>query len=109
MYKVYGGNAPPWKRGYRCGRGWSGNNRAYQGRQDGEWQDGGAQGRGVEKLNPKNRFGDYLRCHGCGSFRHMIGDCQDVKPGSRDTSSDFRNKVALYMGNIKCYTSEVVR
>ena len=71
VYKAYGGNAPPWKRGYGRSRGWSRNNRGYRGRQDGGKQDGGAQRRGVEKLNPKNRFGDYLRYHGCGLLRHI--------------------------------------
>ena len=39
----------------------------------------------------------------------MISDCPDVKPGSSDTSNDFRNSAVLYTGNIECYTSELTQ
>ena len=110
VYRAFGSNAPPWRRGYGRGRGWSGNNRGYRGRQHDGKQEGGSQG-GGEKVNPKNRYGDYLRCHGCGSFRHLIGECPDAKPrGSNQRESDgFKNSAVLYTGNIECYTSELAQ
>lgn len=101
VYLVYGSNAPPWRSGY-------GRNRGYR-RQDGVKQDGGGQGGAEGKLNPKNRYGDYLQCHGCGSFRHMVSDCPDAKQRSGEPSNDYRNSAVLYTGNIECYTSELTQ
>jgi hypothetical protein len=70
-----------------------------------------------EHFNPKNRFGEYLKCHNCGSFRHLNANCPDNKysqtssygpPQSSTLSAETNPWPVLYTGNISVYASELV-
>ena len=89
--------------GYR-GRG--GNTGSARGRRE----NGGAQafkqtpvqaGGGGGKYNPKNKYGDFLRCHCCGSFRHLLADCPENGNGASTST------VVLYTGNVASYMTEL--
>ncbi|CAH1261910.1 FBXW7 [Branchiostoma lanceolatum] len=57
-------------------------NKPGRGRGGFRFQDGGhgsKQGQGEGTLNPRDKYGDYLRCRYCGSFRHFLEDCPDAK------------------------------
>ncbi|KAI8519243.1 hypothetical protein Bbelb_025000 [Branchiostoma belcheri] len=63
-------------------------------------------------LNPKTRYGDYLRCHCCGSFRHLVQKCPDahmqeahVTANNAETGDD--QFAVLFTGASKCLMSEL--
>ena len=70
------------------------------------------------KYNAKNKFGDYYRCHTCGSFRHMMNECPDKGSSPRnstfvaenDPNDNYDKKPwpVLFTGNISVYSSQLV-
>ncbi|CAH1238877.1 Hypp5656 [Branchiostoma lanceolatum] len=88
----------------------------YKGRGRGgfRFQDGGAHGsrQGEGTFNPKNKYGDYYRCHCCGSFRHMLEKCPDAKTQKahvtkNEAESEDTQFAVLFTGASKCLMSEL--
>ncbi|XP_078578773.1 uncharacterized protein LOC144863466 [Branchiostoma floridae x Branchiostoma japonicum] len=82
----------------------------------GHFQDGGPQAYRTgqksdyagEKLNPKDRNGDFLRCHCCGSFRHLVRKCPDATTREAYTTEaeDKKFTVMFAHGASECMMSE---
>ncbi|XP_035684716.1 uncharacterized protein LOC118421507 [Branchiostoma floridae] len=66
-----------------------------------------------EKLNPKNRQGDLMRCFHCGSFRHLRRKCPDAKAQEVNLTEhdaeqeDDQQFAVLFTGGTKCLMSEL--
>jgi len=115
----YGGGAQSGFQRYGRGRGRGryGNSRSWY--RGSDWRQNGGSAeqpkhqQSVEKVNAKNKFGDYYRCHCCGSFRHMLSECPDNENAPRYTrvveSSTIPKEPwpVLFTGNISVYTTEL--
>jgi transposase InsO family protein/ribonuclease HI len=113
----YGGRARGgFQRGGR-GRGRYGNSQSWSRGSDWKLNSGLAEHskykHSGEKVNAKNKFGDYYRCHCCGSFRHMLNECPDNDNGARPTRGIESNTISkgpwpvLFTGNVSVYTTEL--
>ena len=61
-----------------------------------------------KRVNPKGRDGEYMRCHGCGSYRHLISECGDVLESNVSVKESSKEDViVLYTGNIASYVSNL--
>ena len=115
----YGGGAQSGFQRYGRGRGRGSYGNSQRWNRGPDWrQDGGTAERpkyqqSADKVNARNKFGDYLRCHCCGSFRHMLSECPDNENTPRHhlvvESSTFPKRPwpVLFTGNISVYTTEL--
>ena len=55
----------------------------------------------MKAINPKGYDGNPLTCHGCGSYRHFVGNCphsHENKPKVNITEEVDEEKVVLFTG-----------
>lgn len=91
---------------YQRGRSWP-RGRGFRGASyyRGRKTDRGGSARGneyVKPVNPKGPDGNPLSCHGCGSYRHLVGACPHSYENARKTQqahiSESAEKVVLFTG-----------
>lgn len=91
-----GRGGPPRFGGSRRGSEFQNNRRGQPGRNRGFSRGGSRLDSAGRKVNPKGRNGEYLRCHNCDSFRHLLAECTEVYQSQVRKESD--DIVVLYTG-----------
>ena len=109
VYASYRGGYPSrrWNRGFSRSRG-TGYARGQRGKpRYGDQMDHNRDS--GDHTNPKNRFGDYLRCHFCGSFRHLQNKCPESRNGSSTSpgAQETTQFTVLFTGNVDAFISEL--